>query len=128
MMYSSNVVVVSWAVVPIAAAAIFKRNMPALMFIAGGAALVTAGALPFAQALEAVSARGREMTNLSVDDNGLMAAVFAPLAEIEAALAEVDGYVVIANINSDTQAVIGGASPAVEAVAASFRQRLERAR
>ena len=43
MMYSSNVVVVSWAVVPIAAAAIFKRNMPALMFIAGGAALVTAG-------------------------------------------------------------------------------------
>ncbi|MDY7106158.1 MAG: SDR family NAD(P)-dependent oxidoreductase [Actinomycetota bacterium] len=79
------------------------------------AALVAAGALPFAHALEAVAARGREMTRVSVDDNGLMAAVFAPLDEIEATLAEVDGYVVIANINSGTQAVIGGASPAVEA-------------
>ena len=45
MMYSSNVVVVSWAVVLIAAAAtaICKRNMSALKFIAGGAALVAAG-------------------------------------------------------------------------------------
>ena len=42
-------------------------------------ALVAAGALPFADALEAVSARGREMTRVSMDDNGRMAAVFAPL-------------------------------------------------
>ncbi len=41
-------------------------------------ALVASGALPFADALEAVAARGREMANVSVDDNGLMAAVFAP--------------------------------------------------
>ena len=46
-------------------------------------ALVAAGRLPFADALEAVSARGREMASLSIDDNGKMAAVFAPLAEIE---------------------------------------------
>jgi hypothetical protein len=40
--------------------------------------------------------------------------VFAPLAEIERILKTIDGYVVIANLNSDRQAVIGGASPAVE--------------
>ena len=77
-------------------------------------ALVAAGALPFDDALEAVAARGREMTRVAMADNGRMAAVFAPLAEIERILHTVDGYVVIANLNSDKQAVIGGASRAVE--------------
>jgi malonyl CoA-acyl carrier protein transacylase len=77
-------------------------------------ALVAAGALPFADALEAVSARGREMTRVSLKDNGRMAAIFAPLHEIERLLKTVDNYVVIANINSNSQAVIGGASQAVE--------------
>ena len=77
-------------------------------------ALVAAGALPFAAALEAVSARGREMASLRVPDTGAMAAVMAPLAEIERIVAAVDGYVVIANINSTHQAVIGGATEAVE--------------
>ena len=40
-----------------------------------------------------------------------MAAVFAPLDEIERGRStRVDGYVVVANINSTTQAVIGGAT------------------
>ena len=39
-------------------------------------ALVAAGALTFDAALEAVSARGREMASLTMDDNGAMAAVF----------------------------------------------------
>ena len=43
-----------------------------------------------------------------------MAAVFGPLAEIERIVDEVDGNVVIANINSSSQAVIGGATDAVE--------------
>ncbi len=77
------------------------------------AALVAAGVLPFADALEAVSARGQEMTRVSVEDNGKMAAVFAPVAEIEKTLAGIDGYKVIANYNSRRQAVIGGASTAV---------------
>ncbi|HTQ87140.1 MAG TPA: beta-ketoacyl synthase N-terminal-like domain-containing protein, partial [Candidatus Solibacter sp.] len=77
-------------------------------------ALVAAGALPFADALEAVSARGREMTRVAVADNGKMAAVFAPIDDIERILRNVDGYVVIANVNSGKQAVIGGASRAVE--------------
>ena len=78
------------------------------------AALVASGALPFADALEAVSARGREMTRVSLDDNGRMAAVFAPLPEIERILKTINGYVVIANINSEHQAVVGGASKAIE--------------
>ena len=77
-------------------------------------ALLASGSLPFEDALEAVSARGREMTRVSMADNGRMAAVFAPLEEIERLLKTVDGYVVIANINSEHQAVIGGASKAVE--------------
>jgi len=85
-------------------------------------ALVASGALPFADALEAVSARGREMTRFSPEDKGLMAAVFAPLAEIERILQTINGYVVIANINSEHQAVIGGASKAVEQAMEAFQK------
>ena len=85
-------------------------------------ALVAAGSLPFGDALEAVSARGREMTRVSVQDNGKMAAVFAPLEEIEKILKTVDGYVVIANINSQRQAVIGGATKAVEQALEVFQK------
>ncbi len=76
-------------------------------------ALVAAGSLTFEAALEAVSARGREMAALSVEDNGAMAAVFGPLTEIERIVAETPGYVVVANINSNSQAVVGGATAAV---------------
>jgi acyl transferase domain-containing protein len=76
-------------------------------------ALVASGALPFDEALEAVSARGRGMTRVAVEDKGRMAAVFAPVEEIERILKTVDGYAVIANVNSEHQGVIGGASNAV---------------
>ena len=85
-------------------------------------ALVAAGGLPFADALEAVSARGRGMTQVAMDDNGRMAAVFAPLEEIERVLKTIDGYVVIANVNSNRQAVVGGASKAVEAALDAFKK------
>ena len=85
-------------------------------------ALLAADALPFADALEAVSARGREMTRFSPEDKGRMAAVFAPLPEIERILKTIDGYVVIANINSEHQAVIGGASKAVEQAMEAFQK------
>ena len=76
-------------------------------------ALVAAGALEFSAALEAVSARGREMANLQVDDPGTLAAVSAPLEEVERILAGIDGYVVVANVNSTRQLVLGGATAAV---------------
>jgi acyl transferase domain-containing protein/acyl carrier protein/NAD(P)-dependent dehydrogenase (short-subunit alcohol dehydrogenase family) len=83
-------------------------------------ALVAAGALPFDDSLEAVSARGRGMTQVAMADNGRMAAVFAPLGEVERILGAIDGYVVIANYNSEKQSVIGGASAAVEQAMAAF--------
>jgi acyl transferase domain-containing protein len=71
-------------------------------------ALVASGALTFEDALAAVSARGRGMTKVAVKDTGRMAAVFAPLAEVERILKTINDYVVIANINSGQQSVIGG--------------------
>jgi acyl transferase domain-containing protein/acyl carrier protein len=85
-------------------------------------ALVAAGALTFAAALEAVSARGREMAGLAVEDNGAMAAVFAPLEEVQRIVDAADGYVVLANVNSTNQAVIGGATAAVEAAMARLQE------
>ena len=83
-------------------------------------ALIAAGSLSFEAALEAVSARGSEMSHLTVEDNGAMAAVSGPLAEIERIVETVSGYVVVANINSTTQAVIGGATAAVTAAIEAF--------
>ena len=77
-------------------------------------ALVQAGAISFADALEAVAARGREMTRVSMGDNGKMAAVFAPLTDVQRLLASLDGYAVIANINSYQQSVIGGETASIE--------------
>ncbi len=85
-------------------------------------ALLAADAIPFADALEAVSARGREMTRFAPEDKGRMAAVFAPLDEIERILKTVNGYVVIANVNSNHQAVIGGASKPVEQAMEAFQK------
>jgi malonyl CoA-acyl carrier protein transacylase len=84
------------------------------------AALVAAGVLSLTEALQVVSARGQEMSKVAADDNGCMAAVSAPLAEVERILKTIPGYVVIANINSPVQCVIGGATTAVEASIAAF--------
>jgi acyl transferase domain-containing protein len=85
-------------------------------------ALVAAGSFSFAEALVAVSQRGTEMTKVSVADNGLMAAVSGPLKEIERIIASIDGYVVVANLNSNTQAVIGGATEAVKKAMAVLQE------
>ena len=85
------------------------------------AALVAAGVFTFAEALEIVSARGREMAKVSMEDNGTMAAVSAPLTEVEKVLKTINGYVVIANINSPVQCVIGGETKAVEDAIAAFQ-------
>ena len=86
-------------------------------------ALVTAGGLSFADALEAVSARGREMASLRIEDPGAMAAVMAPVDEVEEIVAGIDGYVVLANINSTHQVVLGGATEAVGKAVEAVQQR-----
>ncbi len=85
------------------------------------AGLVAAGVLTFAEALEVVSARGREMKKVSWADNGCMAAVSAPIGEVEKIIGAVEGYVVIANINSPLQCVIGGTTEGVEAALEAFK-------
>ena len=87
------------------------------------AALIAAGIMPFADALEAAAARGSEMAAVKVDDNGKMAAVLAPLDVVEAILAQVDGYVIPANINSLSQCVFGGASTAVDTAVKLFQEK-----
>lgn len=85
------------------------------------AALVAAGVLTFAEALEVVSARGREMTKVSMEDNGCMAAVSAPIEEIQRLIETVDEYVVLANLNSPTQSVIAGSTKGVDAAIEVFK-------
>ncbi len=86
-------------------------------------ALVTTGVLPFGDAVEASAARGREMTRVSLEDNGWMAAVMAPLAVVEETLATIDGYVVACNVNSLAQCVIGGETEAVKKAIEAFTSR-----
>jgi malonyl CoA-acyl carrier protein transacylase len=85
-------------------------------------ALIATGIMSFAHGLEAAAARGQEMASVKMDDNGKMAAVLAPIDVVEATLAKVDGYVVPANINSQSQCVIGGASAAVETAVTLFEE------
>jgi acyl transferase domain-containing protein len=87
------------------------------------AALIAAGIMPFAHALEASAARGAEMTKVSMDDNGWMAAVMAPLEVVEATLKEVDGYAVAANINSYNQAWSAAPARPSSRPSASSRRR-----
>ena len=49
-----------------------------------------------------------------------MAAVFGPMEEIQRIVDAADGYVVIANINTTSQAVVGGATDAVERIIEAF--------
>ncbi len=86
-------------------------------------ALVAAGVMTFTEAIRGVSARGREMASIRLDDPGLMASISAPADRINEVLVEIPGYVVCANKNSPKQTVIAGASEAVEAACEAFRSR-----
>ncbi len=86
-------------------------------------ALVSAGILTFAEALQAAAARGREMSRVSVGDNGAMAAVMGPVEIVEEVLKGIEGHVVPANLNSRGQCVIGGETAAVERAIEAFHER-----
>lgn len=85
-------------------------------------ALVAADALPFADALELVSLQSPELRGIVIDQPGKMVAVFAPLEEVRRLLNEASGYVVLANVNSNHQAVIGGETAAVQRATDRFLQ------
>ncbi|MBI4668958.1 MAG: ACP S-malonyltransferase [Elusimicrobia bacterium] len=84
------------------------------------AALVAAEALSFKDALSAVSARAKAMTQVSVADSGKMASLAAPAERIAPLLKEIDGYLAIANKNSPGQTVIAGETKAIESALKKF--------
>ncbi len=91
------------------------------------AALVSAGALQFADAVRAVHARGRFMQEAVPAGEGAMAAVLgsdtATVTEACARAATETGQVVsAANLNAPAQIVISGAAPAVEHAGALLKQ------
>ncbi|RPI31707.1 MAG: acyltransferase domain-containing protein, partial [Chloroflexota bacterium] len=101
----------------------FKPDMVMGHSLGEYAALIASEAMLFDQAVEAVAARGREMSVLDVEDKGWMAAVMAPYDAVQEILSTVGGEVVAANINSYSQCVIGGASQAVEQAISLFQEK-----
>lgn len=79
------------------------------------------GVLELPDAIKLIAARGRLMQALPA--NGGMAAVFAEVGTVEAAIASVSGQVVIAGYNSRRLQVISGENDAVAAVCAILREQ-----
>ncbi|MHA2357890.1 MAG: beta-ketoacyl synthase N-terminal-like domain-containing protein, partial [Candidatus Heimdallarchaeaceae archaeon] len=72
-------------------------------------ALVAAGVLSFNDGLKAVIARGRSMSDAGKETEGAMAAVLAPIEQVEKLVKSVkDDYVIVANYNSTGQTVVSG--------------------
>jgi malonyl CoA-acyl carrier protein transacylase len=86
-------------------------------------AAVAAGVLTFQDALIAVSARGREMAAVQIDDPGKMASVSTDSITVEEILSQIDEYVVAANKNCATQTVIAGSSKGVEQAVLLFKNK-----
>ncbi|MCK5774274.1 MAG: acyltransferase domain-containing protein, partial [Thermoplasmata archaeon] len=85
-------------------------------------ALIASGVLTFEGALQAVSARGKEMRDLKVDDPGKMASVSAGLDKVEEVLKGIDGYVIAANKNCYVQTVIAGENDPMEEAVKRFKK------
>lgn len=86
------------------------------------AACVAASMMSVPDALRAVSERGKAMTHATPEgtDKGRMAAIAAPLEEVEPILSGIEGYVIPANKNCQAQTIIAGESSAVELAMSRF--------
>ncbi len=82
------------------------------------AAAIVAGVLSLEDGLGLVAARGRLMGRLPA--GGAMAALFAPAAEVEAALAECGGRAVVAAYNGPEHTTVAGPEDAVRALVERF--------
>ena len=85
-----------------------------------------AGALDQKSVLQLAALRGKLMGEVSVE--GSMASLSCPPSEARQLIDWVDGYVVIANVNSPTQTVVSGDVEAVTAAIALAKERGIRAR
>jgi acyl transferase domain-containing protein/NAD(P)-dependent dehydrogenase (short-subunit alcohol dehydrogenase family)/SAM-dependent methyltransferase/acyl carrier protein len=84
-------------------------------------AACAAGVFSLEDGLRLIAERGRLMQSLP--PGGMMAALFAPIDDIEAAIAPLRDRVAIAAINAPGGAVISGETAAVETVLAAFARR-----
>ncbi len=88
-------------------------------------ALVAAGAMPFADAVRAVRARGAFMQEAVPEGQGAMAAVLGMEADAIRAVVEQastpDAYVACANYNGPEQTVIAGSAKGVENASAALK-------
>jgi len=85
------------------------------------AAACAAGVFSVEDGLRLIAERGRLMQSLP--PGGMMAALFAPIGAIEAAIAPMSDRVAIAAINGPESVVISGEATAVETVLADFAKR-----
>lgn len=88
-------------------------------------AAVVAGVLSLEDGLNLIAARGRLMGSLPA--GGTMAAIFAPLQQVEAAIAPYAEQLAVAAVNGPEHTVISGTAEAVAAVMAQFTARDVRA-
>jgi [acyl-carrier-protein] S-malonyltransferase len=113
--------------------ALEEAGVPAPSFVAGHSlgeysALVAAGALPFADAVKAVRARGTFMQEAVPAGEGAMAAVLGLDPEsIREALSTIatsdEMYVAVANYNGDAQTVIAGTAKGVDAAQGALKDK-----
>jgi acyl transferase domain-containing protein/NADPH:quinone reductase-like Zn-dependent oxidoreductase/acyl carrier protein len=80
-----------------------------------------AGAFGVEDGLKLVAMRGQLMQ--SVGQAGSMATIFAPRADVDAALARTGAAVAVASVNAPSRIVISGPRDAVEAACAEFNAR-----
>src|SRR5690606_23022522 len=83
-------------------------------------AAVVAGVMSLEDGIKLIAARGRLMQSLPA--GGTMAAIFAPVTEVEPALSAASGQVGIAALNGPQHTVISGTAAGVEAVVERFAQ------
>lgn len=88
-------------------------------------ALVAVGALPFADAVRAVRARGGFMQEAVAEGEGAMAAVLgmdaAAITDVVTKTSTAAAYVAVANYNGPEQTVIGGSKAGVEAATVALK-------
>jgi [acyl-carrier-protein] S-malonyltransferase len=110
--------------------ALLEKTSIAPAFAAGHSlgeysALVASGALPFADAVRAVRARGTFMQEAVPEGQGAMAAVLgmeaAKIREVVDAASTQDAYVACANFNGPEQTVIAGHTKGVENATAALK-------
>lgn len=86
-------------------------------------ALVSAGALSFESAMQAIALRSREMQKDCDDNPGTMAAIMGlDIEEIDKVLKGISGIVVTANFNFPGQVIISGEKIAVEKACVALKE------